>query len=107
MEYVLKPIAKCLPAKFLAKWNDRCASKYAYEMCEEVCVLTHSILAKKNYKKSLAFPTVLTEFRSGKVCVPQEWDACLTKMYGDYMTPPPEDQRTGKHSVRAWVKDYE
>lgn len=25
--------------------------------------------------------------------VPKEWDAILTKIYGDYMTPPPEDKR--------------
>ena len=107
IEYILKPIAKCIPAKWLAKWNDRCAAKYDYENSDEICVLTHSILAKKDYKKTMVFPTVYTEFRSSCVSVSQYWDACLTKMYGDYMTPPPEDQRQGKHTVRAWVKEHE
>ena len=104
IECILKPIAKSIPAKWLAKWNDRCAAKYSYETSNEICVLTHSILAKKDYKKTMVFPTVYTEFRNTRISVSQQWDACLTKMYGDYMTPPPEDQQQGKHTVRAWVK---
>ena len=30
---------------------------------------------------------------------PKEYDAVLTAMYGDYMTPPPEDQRENRHQI--------
>ena len=30
------------------------------------------------------------------------YDEHLTLMYGDYMTPPPEDKRVPSHSTRAW-----
>ena len=33
------------------------------------------------------------------------YDEHLTRMYGDYMTPPPEDKRIPAHSIRAWWVD--
>ena len=33
-----------------------------------------------------------------------EYDTYLTACYGDYMTPPPEDQRVSNHSMQAWWK---
>lgn len=35
-----------------------------------------------------------------QVNVPTAYDSILTRMYGDYMTPPPENQRTEKHINR-------
>ena len=29
--------------------------------------------------------------------MPKEWDLMLTDYFGDYMTPPPEDERVGHH----------
>ena len=39
---------------------------------------------------------VLMPFEDIKVRVPVYYDAYLTYMYGDYMTPPPIDQRVGE-----------
>lgn len=34
-----------------------------------------------------------------------EIDAFLTKLYGDYMTPPPEDKRVAPHGYTAYLKE--
>ena len=36
-------------------------------------------------------------FENIEVCIPNHYDAYLTRVYGDYMTPPPVDQRVSNH----------
>ena len=47
--------------------------------------------------------TVRLPFEDMEVTCPKEYDAVLTQIYGDYMTPPPEDKRN-KHgtSLVSW-----
>jgi len=42
---------------------------------------------------------VLIPFEDREFFITRHWDAYLTKMYGDYMTPPPEKARCNKHGV--------
>lgn len=51
------------------------------------------------------------EFEGIKVVLPKDVDKYLTLLYGDYMTPPPEDKREGHHhnsgySLTQGYKDY-
>ena len=51
------------------------------------------------------------EFEGVKVKIPTEYDKYLSKLYTDYMTPPPEDKRIGHHynkgfSLTQGYKDY-
>ena len=54
---------------------------------------------------------VLVDFEGLKVKAPQKYHELLTWSYGDYMTPPPEDQRGSFHNVvvidteKSW-KEY-
>ena len=38
-------------------------------------------------------------FEDGEFPVPVEAEKCLKAAYGDYMTPPPEDQRENRHQI--------
>jgi lipopolysaccharide cholinephosphotransferase len=42
------------------------------------------------------------EFEGMSVRCPTKWDAYLTQVYGDYMTPPPEEQRRGYHELTSF-----
>ena len=42
------------------------------------------------------------EFEGRKFMAIKHYDEYLTQMYGDYMTPPPEDKRVTKHGFRAY-----
>ena len=48
---------------------------------------------------------ILTEFEGYMFPVPEQYDALLTRMYGNYMQLPPEDQRVG-HVSPAPEKVY-
>lgn len=43
-------------------------------------------------------------FEGREVCVPQDTEAYLTNLYGNYMELPPEDQRTSGHDYKAYLK---
>ena len=50
---------------------------------------------------------VMHAFEDTEVPLPKETDAMLTHMFGDYMTPPPEDQRKGSGGFPCSAyKDY-
>lgn len=39
------------------------------------------------------------EFEGRTLPAPADWDAFLTNLYGDYMTPPPASDRTSRHNI--------
>ena len=41
----------------------------------------------------------LHKFEDTEFCIPEKYHELLTSLYGDYMTPPPPEKRTGKHDV--------
>ncbi len=43
-------------------------------------------------------PLIEHTFEGRKVWIPNNYDAYLTKLYGDYMTPPPIEKRKSHHS---------
>lgn len=61
-----------------------------------VCVATW---AGKVFKTEWFENPIEMEFNDLKVMVPREYDAYLTKLYGDYMTPPPPEQRVMAHEA--------
>ena len=50
---------------------------------------------KHVWKKSDYGTPVVVDFEDTTIPLPEKYHEMLTNFYGDYMTPPPEDQRTG------------
>lgn len=106
---ILSHIGKLIPAGKLTGWYDRiCQWGTGKNQKKGRCFYGNNLfhLINTMYQKAwFAEDTALT--MSGHVYnAPKEYDAVLTKMYGDYMTPPPPDQCIGDHcdlsQVRIW-----
>ncbi|WP_249662834.1 LicD family protein [Lentilactobacillus buchneri] len=69
------------------------ASQYAYEK---------DILSLDQLNDTIVLP-----FEDTYIRVPADYDGILTKIYGDYMTLPPENARTEKHIVRLITDNQE
>lgn len=50
------------------------------------------------------FPAIKKRFENREFYVPKNYDAYLKHFYGDYMTPPPENCRTG-HLIKVYKKE--
>lgn len=55
---------------------------------------------KHTIKKSMIEETILVPFQDMTVPIPKDYDAYLKHLYGDYMTPPPDDKKDDRHVVR-------
>ena len=51
------------------------------------------------YAKELMADTINCKFGERKVPIPIGYDVVLSSMYGDYMTPPPENERVSTHQT--------
>ena len=59
-----------------------------------------TVLYEEDYRKTFHCRCIYGEpvmhaFEDTEMPIPERWDEMLTSMYGDYMTPPPEDRRQG------------
>lgn len=63
---------------------------------EKATHYSHLIEEPKGYiKKEGLFPVTTMKFEDKEYPVPNDYDAFMRSLYGDYMTPPPETDRTG------------
>ena len=81
--------------KYVLEKRDRLYEKYRGDRL----VANHgSAWGKKEiFPKEWYSDGVVLKFEECDVMAPKEWDKILTQVYGDYMTPPPEDKRSGHH----------
>lgn len=97
-------VAKALGLKNIARKMSRLAQKYDYESSDWVgnfawaCYGIHERVPKEWFEQRVKLP-----FEGHEFWAPEEWDKYLTQIYGDYMTPPPEDKRVN-HNMEVWLK---
>ena len=72
-------------------WHNRRPGDYTATLASY-----HSLQAR-TVPSSVYDQTVFMDFEGHKMPVPGEYDYLLSHIYGDYMTPPPEDKRVIKH----------
>ena len=106
---VLSGIGRHIPAQKLIGWYDRvCQWGTGKNKQKGQCFYGNNLfhLINTMYQKEwFAKDTTLT--MSGHAYqAPADYDAILTRMYGDYMTPPPVEAQMGDHcdlsQVRIW-----
>ncbi len=72
--------------------------KYPYESSKYVVNAYSSYMFKETYKKEWFVEKVKKNFESCDVYIPKEYNAILSHLYGNYMTPPPDDRKY-KHKI--------
>lgn len=81
---------------------EKLIKKYPYEEAKEVGILTAVYMEKEIMPKSAYDEVTDLAFEGETFHATKEWDAYLKGLYGDYMTPPPESERTRKHAFEAY-----
>ena len=70
---------------FLVKWNDVNSPYMGYGL--------DTVWSEYVYKKEDYFELTKLEFEGNYFYGPKNYHAILTQLYGDYMTPPKEEER--------------
>lgn len=101
--YIYWRICKWIGSSYFINKIDKLSRKYLFGDTEYVG-FAPSIHSKNKYLDINWFnDSINLPFENREYVAPKEWDACLSSLYGDYMTLPPEDKRL-PHSVRAYRK---
>lgn len=89
----------------LNKTHKLVTEKYPYGKAERVAGVVWGIYGLGEIISGDSFEkTVELEFEGKRFSAIYNWDEYLTGLYGDYMTPPPEDKRKS-HKLVAYVKE--
>ncbi len=59
-------------------------------------------IIRQRFPKEWFLNPVYLEFEGVEMPVPREYDNWLKVSYGDYMTPPPEEERILRHDIKFW-----
>ena len=77
---------------------NKIARKYPYSKQYDIANYFGAWREKEISDYSWFNPLIEVTFEGRKVWIPNNYDAYLTKLYGDYMTPPPIEKRKSHHS---------
>lgn len=103
--YFLKKIGlfviNLLPYNYFSNAYSKYLAKYAFEKSDFIQNNGYPAMDTVNhiYPKSYFVDTILVDFENIKIRIPREYDKYLTETYGNYMCPPPEEERGNWHNV--------
>ncbi len=99
-QYLSVPISKMLPYKFIVNRINYWLKKYNNLKCDYVVNMAGDYdVRKETFPKHYFDELVETKFEDSKFYISKHYDEILKKIYGDYMTLPPEENRVVKHNV--------
>lgn len=76
------------------------AQRYRFEDTSLVVNICGAYSYQRELKKKIYFENLSSHiFETISVSIPSEYDVYLTEVYGDYMQPPPKEQRTSRHNI--------
>lgn len=79
------------------KKQDKLFKTFSYEKSDLVANYSGAWAEKEIVPKTFFGNGTRAFFENIEVCVPEKYDSYLKHIYGDYMTPPPEEKRVGHH----------
>lgn len=82
---------KNICSKAMKKYNSK-STKYVANWCG-------AYKAKEVCEREIVQETFLNKFEKFQMPVPIDYNKYLTRIYGDYMQLPPEEQRSGRHKI--------
>jgi lipopolysaccharide cholinephosphotransferase len=92
-------LEKLISTKFAWRQLDETLKRYSFEECNMLINFCGHWGVKEMFEKSVYGKGKLYQFEDIQLNGPENYDFVLTQMYGDYMTPPPEDKRD-QHMVK-------
>ena len=87
------PIVRLYDVKKICRKMDLLAQSYSYEDSNLVSDVTWGDNIESYIKKSELEPAITVEFEKHLFKAPCGWNEYLTRLYGDYMQLPPENER--------------
>ena len=79
---------------------EKTVRKYLFNESDFVVFYIRVYYLKNVIKKSWIEETIMVPFEDMLAPIPKEYDAYLTHLYGDYMTPPPDNKKDDRHIVK-------
>lgn len=71
-----------------------CSEKYSYENSDYLVNFMGAYKFKEMFLKTVYAEGALYEFEGLQLNGPKDYDFVCTQLYGDYMTPPPDAEKT-------------
>ena len=98
-------LGKCGVLRLLSRYMDTLARRYDFDQSEYVGEIAWSLGKTERMKKSEYIPATEVEFNGKQFHAPACWDYYLTSIYGDYMTPPEESDRTAHKFIAYAIEE--
>lgn len=109
-QFLLYPIfiiARLIGHKIFVGLLEKNAKTYSFENSKYVAVYTGRALEKEIMPKDEFMNLKKTKFENTEFYIPGNYDYYLTRLYGDYMKLPPENQRETRHDMKIYWRDEE
>lgn len=100
---IIKP-ERFISIKTALKILDKNLRKYKYSDSEYVVNFMGAYKFKEMFRKEIYKDLVEYDFEFIKLYGPRNYDLVLSSLYGDYMTPPKEDEKN-KHFTKIVIKE--
>lgn len=91
--FLILRLNKLLNEKFLWNQLDHVLKKYDYDNSQRLINFCGNWHMKEMFSKDIYGAGALYPFEDIMIRGPESYDFVLTQMYGDYMTPPPQNKR--------------
>ncbi len=108
---VMEPIRLCLfligrfvNPKRLVRSIEEYNRRRNFDECNYVCALGSAYRKKEIMPREIMNECIDMNFEGQVLKGYKNFDAYLTRLYGDYMTPPSEEKRKTHHTFRAYRK---